>query len=257
MAVILRQSLNYAVDKGYIDRNPFKDVEINTNLFQKTIKPANETQVFFKYELPQLVDLLESYVSINTDCMAAYGLLFMLHTGIRIGEVQALRLCDIDGNYAHIHRQEVGEFIFDGPDTMKFIKFKIVENTKSRDFRRVYITEKARKYLDQIVEVQRRDRLNWRNKDGYLLFENGEKIKRTQMEFLIRTICERIDTYQKSPCKLRKTYISLLIDSGVNISDVMNQVGHQDKQTTYNNYCYSVNTDKQAEEQIEKCISAI
>ena len=43
----------------------------------------------------------------------------------------------------------------------------------------------------------------------------------------------------KSFHKVRKTYISALIDSGININEIRKAVGHTDERTTYGNYCYN------------------
>ena len=43
----------------------------------------------------------------------------------------------------------------------------------------------------------------------------------------------------KSFHKVRKTYISALIDSGLNINEICKAVGYTDERTTYGNYCYN------------------
>ncbi len=45
-SVIIRQALKYARKKGYIDKSPFEDAEINTRLFRKEQKAPSETQVY-------------------------------------------------------------------------------------------------------------------------------------------------------------------------------------------------------------------
>ena len=44
---------------------------------------------------------------------------------------------------------------------------------------------------------------------------------------------------EKSFHKVRKTYISALIDSGININEIWKAVGHTDEHTTFSNYCYN------------------
>ena len=44
---------------------------------------------------------------------------------------------------------------------------------------------------------------------------------------------------EKSFHKVRKTYISALIDSGININEIRKAVGHTDERTTFSNYCYN------------------
>ena len=54
--------------------------------------------------------------------------------------------------------------------------------------------------------------------------------------------------------KIRKTYISTLIDKNVNIDTITETVGHKDKRTTYNNYCFSRFSEKQTENMLEKAL---
>ena len=51
--------------------------------------------------------------------------------------------------------------------------------------------------------------------------------------------CEAIGTITKTAHKIRKTYISSLIDSGLNIDEIRRQAGHSDERTTYGNYCFN------------------
>ncbi len=58
----------------------------------------------------------------------------------------------------------------------------------------------------------------------------------------------------KTSHKIRKTYISTLIDSGLNIDAIRRFAGHSDERTTYGNYCYNRMTDKQTEEIVENLL---
>ena len=59
----------------------------------------------------------------------------------------------------------------------------------------------------------------------------------------------------KSSHKARKTFISTLIDKGMNINRVRQIAGHVDERTTLNNYCYDRSTDKEVVEQMEKAFN--
>jgi len=56
--------------------------------------------------------------------------------------------------------------------------------------------------------------------------------------------------------KIRKTYISTLIDSGeINIDRIRELAGHEDERTTFHNYCYNRETDARTHENIERALS--
>ena len=50
--------------------------------------------------------------------------------------------------------------------------------------------------------------------------------------------CRMMGIERKSSHKARKTFVSSLIDGGMNINTVRQIVGHKDERTTLNNYCY-------------------
>lgn len=54
--------------------------------------------------------------------------------------------------------------------------------------------------------------------------------------------------------KIRKTYISALIDGNININEIRKQVGHEDERTTLRNYCFNRYTRNQTEEQMENAL---
>ena len=60
----------------------------------------------------------------------------------------------------------------------------------------------------------------------------------------------------KTMHKIRKTYISALIDSGeINIDKIRELVGHEDERTTFHNYCHNRETDARTHENIERALS--
>ena len=52
---------------------------------------------------------------------------------------------------------------------------------------------------------------------------------------------------QKVLAKNRKTFISSLIECGININTVRSLAGHEDETTTLNNYCFNTNEETEME----------
>lgn len=94
MSIIIRQSLDLAVSKGIIEKNPFSEVQIKTKMFRSSRKKNDASQVFLIEEQPQIENLAESdfHESGYTACLAV-ALCFQI--GVRIGELVALKWTDI------------------------------------------------------------------------------------------------------------------------------------------------------------------
>ena len=88
--------------------------------------------------------------------------------------------------------------------------------------------------------------------EHYLFFNNkGERMHECSLDKKLYKICDKIGIPRRSIHKLRKTYISTLIDEGVNINTIREMVGHEDEKVTYKNYCFDRRPKPQIEEQLE------
>lgn len=61
--------------------------------------------------------------------------------------------------------------------------------------------------------------------------------------------------FNHSVHKIRKTYISALLDSGININEIRKQVGHEDERTTLHNYSFNRIETAQNEADMERALS--
>lgn len=257
MSIILRQELDYAVEKGFIEKNVFEDVKINTKMFRRVKKKSGATQVYMTDEIPKMINDMARRFANDPSNTAPLAVMLDFETGIRIGELLALRKSDIspDGCYLHIQRQVVRDFkrVDDNCFKMKFCGFKVVEYTKSDDGdREVYLTELARKILWLVFMTN--EKYNHHCED--FIFVNGNKrINHYAIQARVLRGCESIGIITKTMHKIRKTYISTLIDSGLNIDEIRKQAGHSDERTTYGNYCYNRMTQKETEKTIEDALS--
>lgn len=77
-----------------------KDMEIPKNAFSKKIKEDYE-EVFMDYETPNVIKYLED----NLDVLNL-GILLIFKTGMRVGELVAIKFSDIIGNTIKIRRTE-------------------------------------------------------------------------------------------------------------------------------------------------------
>lgn len=100
---------------------------------------------------------------------------------------------------------------------------------------------------------------SWRRhgySDGGYLFQNEKgRVHSRSIDCRIRKYCTHIGISEKAIHKIRKTYISTLIDSGLNINEIRKLAGHEDERTTYQNYCFNRMTNKETENLLEKALS--
>lgn len=242
--VIMRQALDYAVDLGIIESNPFTLVKVDgRRLFRQIKKKPNETQVFTKAELKMLHSMAWEDFSSNsrlTHHLAPLGIIFQTLTGLRLGELCSIRHTDIDGDYISIERMF-------RPETKE-----VVQHTKSYEDREVFLTEEARRIINVAKTYQKEHDLNC---NGYIFSCNEKPLSERSVNGLYRKYCDKMNTIYKSSHKARKTFISALIDGNVNINTIRECVGHADERTTYNNYCFDRHTKSERENLITKALA--
>lgn len=67
--------------------------------------------------------------------------------------------------------------------------------------------------------------------------------------------CKEIGIPHKSSHKARKTFISTLIDSAVNINTVRQMAGYSDERTTYNSYVFDRHPESEKNQMIEEALN--
>lgn len=249
LTVIMRQSLEYAVELGIIVDNPLKRVKIQKNLFRPERKPDNHTQVFLTDEEPLIIS--EAWKDFNaTGNLACLGIILAFQLGARVGEIVGLKWTDINeekNNHIHIQRMEVKEYERIDGKKWKTLPPTIVEHTKtSESDRNVYLTKEARSILETIKQ---------RNHDNeYIFVCNGERIHTRALDTRLRKYCRYCNIPIKSMHKIRKTYISKLIDNDLNIDYIRSQTGHADERTTYKSYCFNRRPDDDTNDLMEAAL---
>jgi integrase len=215
-----------------------KDLELSKNIFAKVIH-HKENQIYQEDEIPLTAEYLKS-----NPTMLNLGLLLAFQTGLRCGELAALKPSDIVGKAIHVQRQEIK---YKDPDTQK-CTHEIKEYPKTdMGNRYVIITSGAMDTIEKIKLL---------NPDGEFLFEvKGKRIMAHNYNGGIDKMCAALNIPKKSMHKIRRTYGTTLLDEHVDESLIMEQMGHSDISTTRKFYYYSNKAQKTKEDQIEKAIN--
>ncbi len=252
MSMPIRQMLEYAVKKGYILKSPLENVGINTRLFEADTKKNDATQVFSVDEVPLIYKELRRRYEIRPGNTAPLAVLLAFETGVRVGELVAIKYEDITSDFIHIQRQESKVYSANKDGTYKLAGFEVVNHTKSNaGDRMVYLTEEARKIIQEVV---RKNEINGESCNSYLFVKNGERIKARAVVYQLDKCLEALAIEHRSIHKARKTFVSALIDAGVNINEIRKLVGHADVKTTYDSYCYNRYGEEETHRKIEQAL---
>lgn len=253
--IIMRQALDYAVERNIIAKNPFSSVKIDSKLFKKPKKKADDTQVFLTDEQEQIE--LEAYKDFKeTGSTACLAIPFAFQTGMRISEIVGLKWSDIDEeqkNSIHVQRMESISYTRLPNGKWSNPKRIIIDRTKSDvGNRNVFLTSVT---MDILKTIWKTNEEKGYDNSGYIFLDSKGRIKSSSLDSRIRKYCNHINISEKGMHKIRKTYISTLIDNeNININYIRQQVGHADERTTYGNYCFNRKSKDMTETEMEKSL---
>lgn len=251
MSMIIRQCLDYACELKVVTDNPFNRIKINSKLFRKVAKPEDETQVYLEDEQIEVRNLILARYEKNPKSVTALAILFNFQLGLRVGELVAIKWTDITKNgYLKIQRSEITDYTVDEKGKRHRAGKKIVEFTKSNaGFREIYLNQEAQKILDLIRD--RNDKYDLHDEDYIFVSSIGNRITSQRINNYLYDMCKTLGIEKKSSHKIRKTFISSLFDTGMNINKIREIAGHEDGRTALNNYCFDRRADVVTEKMLD------
>ena len=90
---------------------------------------------------------------------------------------------------------------------------------------------------------------------GFIFSVDGKPMPYAAVRYQYVKYCEKLDTVSKSSHKARKTYVSALMDEGINLNTIREFVGHTDEKTTLNCYCFDRSDNDERLARVEKALS--
>lgn len=196
-----------------------QDLDTSETDFRKRIKEDYE-EVFNEKEMQTMV----KYLKENLDTKNI-GILLMFATGIRVGELVALKHNAFDGNTIKIRRTETRYLGEDG----KYV-YSVKEFPKSEAGVRTVVIPEDYMWLCSKIKIL--------NPFGEYVFtdSNGKRMTTNCIRRRQERNCKKLGIYRKSPHKIRKTYGSILLDYNVDNRLIMEQMGHTDINCTETHY---------------------
>lgn len=223
----------YAKEKGYISwsiSQTVGDMELPKKAFRKVIKEDDE-EVFNDEELEKLL----AYLSAAPDFLNL-GIILMFCTGCRVGELVAMKWCDISDNSIKIRRTEI-TYKNDSGETI--IEIRDYPKTEA-GIRTVFVPVEFSSIISRLRLLS--------GGAEYVFWENGGNIRASQIRKRLYLSCRRLGIKKKSPHKLRKTYVSILLDNGVDKRLVQDVAGHAQISTSERNYHRNRKSDQKKEQ---------
>jgi integrase len=166
--------------------------------------------------------------------------MFQFQTGVRIGELCAIRYEDLFDTEIFVNRM------------YRYETKEVVPYNKGHSAGRyVTLTSEAKRLIEAAKVYQRSHGLS---DSGYIFSVDDNPLSYYAVRKAYGRYCDAVGCLNKSSHKARKTYISALIDGGVNINEIRELVGHADERTTYNSYCFDRTPKKERAQLIEAAL---
>lgn len=197
----------------------YEQLDITDRDFKVNFKEDYE-EVFSEEEVSNIIQ----YLLLNLDTHNM-GILLMFLTGIRVGELSALKPCDIGEGSIKIRRTESRDVDENGN---LYTMVKDFPKTKA-GFREIALPEGWEWLLKKLKSL---------NPFGEYLFTQswGKRIMARSFRRRLYDICKELKIYPKTPHKIRKTYATILMDAGLDKQFILNQMGHSSIVLTENAY---------------------
>lgn len=206
------------------------DMELPQKTFRKVVKEDDE-EVFNDDEVVRLLDYLTSVPDILN-----LGIILMFCTGVHVGELVAIKWCDVTDNSIKIRRTEISYKNKNGENVCEIRNYPKTE----AGVRTVFVPTEFSSIIGRL-------RLLSGNQE-YVFWKDGQSISAMQIRKRMYFICKKAGIRKKSPHKLRKTYVSILLDNGVDKRLVQDVAGHAQISTSERNYHRNRKSDQRKEE---------
>lgn len=230
--LVLKSCMKYAESRGYI---PHKEMTIQYPA-QKT---RTQMKIFTKDERRKMTDVILQKPNTKN-----IGILISLYTGIRIGELCALKWSDIDMQEKVIHITKTLQRIYYRDSDNRGITKIIITTPKTiTSVRDIPISTMLLRLLEKVKPE---------NTDFYLLTNHKKYTEpRTYREFYSKFLDE-INVRKLKFHSLRHTFASTCIELGIDYKTVSELLGHSNINTTFNLYVHpSMEQKRAALEQLE------
>jgi integrase len=240
---LLKSLLNYAVEEGYILKNPCSNKRIvipGQSKIKSTINNEydedNEVVIYSNDEIKLLKADLENH-------RLKAAILLDLGTGLRLGELLALQWSDIDSDYSELKVQRtIKEVTVIAADRSKQYKTLIQPPKTKKSIRTVPIPSSLVDVLKEHRQRQEKEKsdagTSYIESDFVFTTELGKNIDSNNFRRSYKRILTKAGIEYKKFHALRHTYATKLFEREVPLKTVSELLGHSDISITANIYTH-------------------
>lgn len=246
-----RMIFNHAVEMGLIKLNPTENIHLPKHQakVEEIENQEDEMKFLEKEELARFLRIAKSdgleidYLTFTT----------LAYTGLRIGELLALKWTDFDKEKGSIR---VTKTLYNPNNNIK--KYELLPPKTSGSIRTIRIDEGLIKMLYRHEIKQKEIKLQKGSiyVDNQFIFarNDGHPQLRKLIEIRLKRLLKKADIEKNiTPHSFRHTHTSLLIEAGVGVKEIQQRLGHTDINTTMNIYAHmTANMEEKASQQFSK-----
>lgn len=219
-----RALLNYGVKMGYLNKNSL----ITVGNFKEVLfeQPAEKLHYYTAEQFLQFAEALKDNIHSPKDWGVYAFFCIAFFTGMRKGEINALRWSDIEGSTIHVRRsvnQKLkGDDVYTPP-----------KNRSS--YRDLQVPEPLKIVLSEHFEQQKRIP-GWT--PDFLVCGGSKPLRDTSLDLVNRKCAAACGLPHIRIHDFRHSHASLLANAGINIQEVARRLGHSKVETTWNTYAH-------------------
>lgn len=234
---VLSGMFEYAYEKKYITENPMPQVKITVK-YRQVNKKTGASETYQSDEFIKILRYLDSEYK-RTGNIVLLAVKFDFFVGLRVGELVALKWCDvIDIKNLHIRREEAKVSYRNGDVWQE--EYRVVEHTKTHSDRIIPLVPAAISILNDI----RLKAAFAASEDDFIFIRDGKRITARQINYALEKACSKLDIPVKRSHKIRKTVASRLSAGNVPLDCIRELLGHSNLSTTLG-YIYNPLSEKE------------
>lgn len=223
----LNALLRYAVKRSYLIKNPLDAVGNFKDVYFEVAK--EKIHYYTPDEFLKYIAVARAEAEAKND-RKAWGLYVFFnvafYTGMRKGEINALKWTDIDGDIIHVRRSITQKLKGEDRETPP-------KNKSSH--RELQMPKPLKEILREHWIRQKQDE---RYTNGFRVCGGPECLRDTTVEKANQRFAEGAGLSHIRIHDFRHTHATVLVNEGINIQEIARRLGHADVKMTWNTYAH-------------------